>query len=234
MTKLNHHPLNQRVYHSLQGMLLRGELPLGSQLDERILAERLEVSRTPLREAIAQLVRDDMVEYRPYRGNFVRTFSAKQVNDLYLVRKALESLAMWLAIPKLSSEDIDKVRAILHTVEEALVAGDMEAFAVADHRFHQFFIRAADNETLSRTFNRLAAQIQMVRTFANRDPEVVQRTIKERTLILAALEARNVDAAARLMEEHIDGVRQAVVGQLQLLEEAEQPDAPQANQEKLL
>lgn len=222
MTKLTHHPLNRRVYETLQGMLLRGELALGSQLDERELADRLAVSRTPLREAIAQLVRDELVEYRPYRGNFVRTFSAKQVNDLYLVRRSLESLAMRLAIPKLSSEDIDQVRAILNDVEAALNADDMEAFAVADQRFHRFFIRAADNETLSYTLDRLAAQVQLVRTIANRDPATVQRTIRERGSILVALEARDADAAAQLMEAHIDNVRQAVVRQLQQLEVANQ------------
>src|SRR5690554_8132457 len=134
MSKPKHHTLNQRVYQRLQGMLLRGEIPLGAQLDERALATQLEVSRTPLREAIAQLVRENMVEYRPYRGNFVRTFTSRQARDLYLVRKSLESLAIRLAIPKLSLEDIDRVRAILTQVNEALEANDMNAFADADRR----------------------------------------------------------------------------------------------------
>lgn len=224
MSKPKHHTLNQRVYQRLQGMLLRGEIPLGAQLDERALATQLEVSRTPLREAIAQLVRENMVEYRPYRGNFVRTFTSRQARDLYLVRKSLESLAIRLAIPKLSLEDIDRVRAILTQVNEALEANDMNAFADADRRFHQFFIQASQNETLIHTLNRLGAQIQMVRTIANRDQQVVQRTLHERPRILAAIEARDAYSAARLMEEHIDGVCQAVVSHLEELEALGQID----------
>ncbi len=221
MTKLTHHPLNQRVYQRLQEMLLRGEIALGAQLDERFLAEQLGVSRTPLREAIAQLVKEGLAEYQPYRGNFVRTFTAKQVNDLYLVRKSLESLAVRLAMPKLSLEDTDRLRAILEAVFAALDAGDMEAFAEADRRFHQFFAQAAQNETLLHTLDRLSAQVRMVRTLANRNPDLVQRTLRERPLILAALEAHDADAAARLMEEHIDDVRRTVVGQLKELEQEE-------------
>jgi DNA-binding GntR family transcriptional regulator len=195
-------------------MLLRGEIPLGAQLDERELAEQMGVSRTPLREAIVNLAREGIVEYRPYRGNFVRTFTAKQVDDLYQVRKALESLAVRLAVPKLSDEDIDHIGAILDESQLALVQGDIDGYSKADRRFHEFVARCTGNESLVDSLNRLSAQIQMVRSFANRDPEVVARTAQERPLILAAFRARDANAAARLMEEHIDGVRQSVIAQM--------------------
>jgi DNA-binding GntR family transcriptional regulator len=214
MARLEHHPLNQRVYQRLQDMLLRGDIPPGAQLDERELAEQLGVSRTPLREAIVHLVREGMVEHRPYRGNFVRTFTAKQVNDLYQVRMALESLAVRLAVPKLSDEDIDYIGAILDEVQQALAQGNMNAYSNADRRFHEFIARCTGNEFLIDSLNRLGAQIQMVRAFANRDPQVTTRTAKERPLILSALKRRDADAAARLMEEHIDGVRRAVIAQM--------------------
>ena len=214
MTTLERPTLNQKVYQQLRRKLLNGELALGAQLDERILAEELGVSRTPLREAIGQLVKEGIIDYRPYRGNYVRTFTAKQVNDLYEVRKALESLAMRLAIRKLSQEHIEQIQAILDDVQAALVRGDIAAYTEADRRFHDTILHITGNETLIEALDRLAAQIQMVRTLANRDPEVVERTAHERPRILAALEARNADEAALLMEEHIDGVRRSVVAQI--------------------
>ena len=219
MSKLERNTLNQHAYSRLRHLLLNGHLPSGAQLDERILAAQIGVSRTPLREAIGHLAKEGIVEYRPYRGNFVRTFTAKQVKDLYQVRKTLESLAMRLAIPKLSQEHITEIGKILEQVGDALARDDMDAYTEADRRFHAAILHVTGNETLIESLERLDAQIQVVRAMANRDPEVVERTAKERPLILAALTARDADAAAHLMEAHIDGVAKAVVAQIEKLEE---------------
>jgi DNA-binding GntR family transcriptional regulator len=221
MAKLNRDTLNQRVYNQLREMILSGALEGGTQIEERQLAEEMGVSRTPLREAIGQLSNEGIIEYRPYRGNYVRTFTAKQVNDLYQVRMALESLAMRLAIPKLSQEHIHKIRQILDDVERALQNNDMDGYNEADRRFHKAILDISGNETLKEAMDRLSAQIQMVRVIANQDHDVVESTARERPLILAALEARDADEAARLMEEHIDGVRRAVVAQLEAMAKAD-------------
>lgn len=218
MPKVTHSTLNQRVYNQLREMILTGDLATGSPIEERRLAEEMQVSRTPLREAISQLVTEGIIEYRPYRGNLVRRFNAKQVQDLYQVRKALEALAMRLAIRKLSQEHIEKIRHILDDAQTALDRGDIEGYNESDRRFHQIIVEITDNETLIDALNRLSAQIQLVRFMANTDPSVVQRTAKERPLILAALEARDADRAAQLMEAHIEGVCVAVVSQIQRLE----------------
>jgi DNA-binding GntR family transcriptional regulator len=220
MASLQYQTLNQQVYSRLQTMILSGVLRLGEQLDERTLAADLEVSRTPIREAIGQLVKEGIIEYRPYRGSFIRTFTIKEVNDLFLVRAALEALAVRLAMPKISQEVADNIHQILDRVHEALEQEDMVAYSNADREFHETIMRLTGNETLIDSLNRLSFQIQMIRTIANRDPHVVERTHHERPLILAALEARDGELAAKLMEEHINGVRKAVVVQLESLEKA--------------
>ena len=225
MAKVAHSTLNQKAYTQLREMILSGSLARGEQIDERRLAAEMDVSRTPLREAIGQLVTEGIIEYRPYRGTTVRSFTARQVNDLYQVRKALEALAIRHAIPKLSQEHIETIRKILEDVYQALERGDLDAYNAADRRFHSAIVQIAANETLSESLHRLSAQIQMVRAIANRDPHVVERTARERPLILAALEARDADAAARLMEEHIDGVRSAVVAQIERLEQEADSEA---------
>ncbi len=219
MAKLARDTLNQRVYTRLRGMIMNGELTVGTQIEERVLADEMGVSRTPLREAIGQLSNEGIIEYRPYRGNFVRTFTVKQVNDLYEVRKALESLAIRLAIRKISQEHIEEIRTILDDVQAALEHDDIEGFSEADRRFHNAIIAITGNETLQEALDRLSAQIQIVRNIANRNPEVVRRTSIERPRILAALEARDADEAAALMEAHIDGVRQSVVSQMERIEQ---------------
>ena len=126
MAKLAHGTLNQQVYARLRDMITSGELGIGTQIEERVLADEMGVSRTPLREAIGQLSNEEIIEYRPYRGNFVRNFTAKQVNDLYEVRKVLESLAIRLAIRKITQEHIEEIRAILDDVRVALMEAHIE------------------------------------------------------------------------------------------------------------
>jgi len=206
--------LNQQTYETLLNMLFSGDLPMGTQLDERELSQKLGVSRTPLREAITTLAREGLVQYAPYNGNFVKEWDVKQVEDLYIVRRALEVLAIQLAIPKLSNEDIDKIHAIVSKAGRALDENDLLAFAKFDSQFHEFIVQKTGNETLIDSLKRLSLQIQMIRTIANRDPEVVHRTSYERPRILEALKNRDVESAAQLMADHIDGVRKAVVSQI--------------------
>ena len=218
MAKVLNPTLNQQVYETLLQMLLSGEIPMGEQLDERELSTKLGVSRTPLREAIASLVRAGLVEYFPYRGNFVKKWTAKQVSDLYLVRKSLEVLAIHIVTPKLSNEDIDNIRLVLNEAEAALVRGDLPAFGEADSRFHRMMVQKTENSTLIDTLEHLSVQIQMIRTIANRDSTLLERTTQERPRILNALEQRDSELAASLMADHIEGVSRSVILQLQEIE----------------
>jgi DNA-binding GntR family transcriptional regulator len=214
MNRLEHEPLNRLIYYCVREQIESGAIPPGAQLDERSLAQDLAVSRTPLREAIATLVEEGLVEHRPYRGNFVRVFSAKQVNDLYEVRKNLEGLAIRLAVANLSEERLEQIRLILDDVQKALEQDDVIAYSAADQRFHDAIAHASENDTLIETLSRLKRQIHIVRLSANRDALVVARTAQERPRILAALEARDAELAAHLMEEHIEGVRRSVIDQM--------------------
>ena len=163
-------PLNKLAYERLLDMIVSGELAHGAQLDERDLAHRTGVSRTPLREAISRLAKEGVVEYFPYRGNFIRTWTVKQVNDLYAVRRALESLAVRLAVPKLSDEDIAAIEVILDDVQRALEAGDRDAFSEADRRFHYTIIHKTENEPLINLLEQLSVQICVISQFRQSRP----------------------------------------------------------------
>lgn len=225
MNKFEHSTLNERVYRYIRALVIDGTFLAGVRLDEQSLATGLGVSRTPIREAIGKLTTEGLVEYRPYQGNFVRAFNAKQVNDLYEVRKSLESLAVRLAVPMLTDEQVGEIDAILADVHHAREAADMAAYGAADRRFHRVIAAFSENETLIESLNRLDLQIQVVRTVANHDPGVVARTAAERPRILAALRARDAAGAAHLMEEHIEDVRRSVVEQIAASERAGNQDS---------
>ncbi|GHO46934.1 GntR family transcriptional regulator [Ktedonospora formicarum] len=215
---LEHYTLHQRIYFKIRELIESGDLLPGTQLDERTLASRLSVSRTPLREAIATLVEEGLVERRPYRGNFVKVFTAKQISDLYEVRKTLEGLATRLAISQLSDEDLAQLRQVLDEAQGALEREDIAGYSMADQRFHTLITHLSANQILIEMLDRLQRKIHIVRIRANRDPQVVKRTAFERPRILAALEARNAELAERLMVEHIEGVQRDVVAQIEATE----------------
>lgn len=106
---------------------------------------------------------------------------------------------------------------ILDESQEVLERGDLATYSVADQRFHRMMAQITENETLIESLGRLGRQIQMIRVSANRDPHNVEHTAQERARILNALQSRNAELTAQLMEEHIEGVRRSVVSQIEAL-----------------
>ena len=218
MTKLEHLTLNERVYQRIRDSVLNGTAPPHARLDEQSLAKEMGVSRTPIREAIGKLTKEGLVEYRPYQGNFVRSFTPQQVNNLYRVRVALEALAVRLAVPHLTDAQVEEFRVILDVGQDALDQGDLIGYGTADHRFHGMIAAYSGNDTLVESLDRLGLQIQVVRTAANHDPVLVRETAHQREEIVAAFRARDAVAAEQLLTEHIDAVRRSMVAQIEATE----------------
>ena len=206
--------LHQRVYEVLLRMVADGTLPPGTQLDEQSLSARRGISRTPLRGAIARLSQEGLVVNLPYRGAFVRRFSAEEIDGLFEVRAAIEALAARKAAERMTAAELDGVRAILDECHTALRDGDFAAYSAADARFHRALADASGNPTLVEMLESLRLRVQVLRDLANNEPGLRERTAEERVRILDALERRDGEAAARLLEDHIHSVRDTVVRQL--------------------
>jgi DNA-binding GntR family transcriptional regulator len=210
---LGHIPVNQQVYLHILNMMLSRHLVPGSRLDEQALATEMGVSRTPLREAIGRLVEKGLVEYRPYQGSFVRVFTADEIRGIYQVRRSLEELAIRSAISNMTPQLLQEIRDILDDLELAMNRGDIAAVNRTDRLFHMTIARGSGNPTLIAFLDDLDHQVQIIRSIANQNPEVVQQTALQRPQILAALEERDADTAARLIGEHIDYVCQSVLAE---------------------
>lgn len=202
-----------RAYELLVQLITQGHLAFGDRLDERALASEMQISRTPLREAISMLAMEGVVEYRPYQGNFVRTFTERQIEDLYELRQTLEGLAVRTAVARLTDEGLAQMREIVAATDRASAAGDIASVTASDRRFHETIAALSQNQSLIEALDRLAVQIQLIRSVANRRPGVIDRTGHERRDILEAFERRDAARAQQVMEEHIEGVKRAVVTQ---------------------
>lgn len=211
MNAIRHVTLRERIYEEIVRMIVSGELPSGAPLDEKALTEMLQVSRTPFREALGTLAKEGLIEIKPYRGFFVRSFSRKETNDLYELRKTLECMAVELAVPHMSDVHIAQFERLLDEAVAALKRGDMVTYGQRDRAFHETIAELSGNAALIETLSRLALQVQIGRTIANQSREFAKRAATERDEILTAFRKRDIKKASALMRDHISDVQTAVL-----------------------
>jgi DNA-binding GntR family transcriptional regulator len=211
MNAPRHLTLRERIYEEIVRMIVSGELPSGAPLDEKDLTEKLQVSRTPFREALGTLAKEGLIEIRPYRGFYVKSFSRKEIEDLYELRKTLECFAVELAVPHMSDRHIMHFNQLLDDAVAALKRGDMATYGERDRAFHETIAELSGNAALIETLARLALQVQIGRTIANESKDFARRAAAERDAILAAFRKRDIKKASTLMRAHITDVQQAVL-----------------------
>ncbi|MFC4776695.1 GntR family transcriptional regulator [Paenibacillus sp. GCM10023252] len=213
-SKLGKLPMRQEVYNYLLEAIISGQLEPGKQLDEKEISESLGVSRTPLREALNRLAQEGIVNEIPYRGNFVKQFSAKDIKDLYEVRKNLEVMAVRSAVLRMTEAEAEEISALVRLTAEAQEAKNMADFASYDAQFHEKLALYAGNQVLYQMLASMGSQIKIVRSLANKSDKVVKQSQFDREHILGAIATRNPDAAAQFMEAHIDHVMKEVIERL--------------------
>jgi DNA-binding GntR family transcriptional regulator len=207
--------VNQAVHDRLREHILAGGVSSGARLDERLLSQQLGVSRTPVRDAIGKLASEGIVDYRPHQGAFVRELTVKEVNDLYIVRISLETLAARLAIQNVTDSDVEMIRETIEASEQALAAGDLAEFGRHDHRMHALIVELSDNAALRATLDRVDSLIQIARNLANQVPGFAQETDHQRLELLGAFERRDEAAAVDALRIHIESVQRTLVSQLE-------------------
>ena len=205
--------LSQAAYEALKESLMRMELsklPNDGKLDERELAHRLGISRTPLREAIHRLVSEGFLRVVPRKGIYVVRRSKKEIVEILLVRAALEGMAARLATRHLTDSDIQKMRDLFAPFDPATVKDQSLRYSDANIRFHEMVINLSQCEKLIALASNLFDQMRWVRFRAAAFYDRHSMTLLEHRSIIDALEARDPDAAERRMRCHIEGLAKYV------------------------
>lgn len=207
-------PLRDVVFNTLRQGILTGELKAGERLMEIPLAEKLGVSRTPIREAIRMLELEGLVTMVPRKGAEVARISEKDLKDVLEVRKALESLATRLACERITDEQKQQLMLAAKKFEETTRAKDTTAIAVADVNFHDVILNASGNNRLIQMVNNLAERIYRYRLEYIKDEKNHKRLIEEHALIMKYVIEQNADEAIKYSEIHIDNQEENVLNQL--------------------
>ncbi len=197
-------PLRDVVFNTLRQAILKGELEPGERLMEIQLAERLGVSRTPIREAIRKLELEGLVLMIPRKGAEVAKISEKSLRDVLEVRRSLDELAIELAIQRMTDEDIAALEEAQKQFRAAVAGADAMTIAQQDENYHDVIYNATGNSRLVQILNNLREQMYRYRLEYIKDEEKRQILLAEHRKIYRALCSRHVEEAKQAMREHID------------------------------
>lgn len=204
-----HNGAGERVYQSVRRGIVRGEYAPGTVLAEAEVAKSLGVSRTPVREALQRLVRDELLEQASRRQLIVSGISAERRDEVVLLRGALETVSVREACRRITDEQIDELRLNLFRQQRIARGGDVDAFLELDDEFHLAIARAAGMPTLERFLEQLRAFVRLIGRDAMRRPNRLDDVLVEHEAILEALEARDEAAAQQAIQSHLEATARA-------------------------
>jgi DNA-binding GntR family transcriptional regulator len=194
-----------RAYRALRDVIVSLDVYQSQgdvRLDERRLAQDLGISRTPVREAMAQLEREGFVRSIPRRGVYVVRKTKREVIEMITAWAALESMAARLITRQASDQDIAGLRAMFTTFADGRIDAKLDEYSEVNIRFHQAIIRMSDNKVLIDLAENLFTHMRMIRRKAIGEDDRADRSIRDHVNIIEALERRETERAEALVREH--------------------------------
>lgn len=208
-------PLRDIVFNTLRQAILRGELEPGERLMEITLANKLGVSRTPIREAIRKLELEGLVKMIPRKGAIVASISEKDMRDVLEVRVTLEELAVTLACRNFDEEAIEDLRKAEVKFEEAVISHNIMKIVDADVVFHDVIYEHAGNGRLSQLINNLRETMYRYRFEYIKDARNHSILINEHNDIIKGLIDKDVEGVKKSIRIHISNQERGIVRQIQ-------------------
>lgn len=191
----------EQVVDWLRDIILSGEVAPGERLLQEELAEKFEVSATPIREAIQQLVAEGVLIYSPYKGVQVAEVRMEEVREVYLIRCEIEKLATRMAVPNLTISAIKRLRHLQDDIEQHIAAQDLKPLRKLNQEFHMLIYEAAHMPILYQMIRNLWTRFpwDTLHVLPNRAAASAQ----EHRRILAAIDQEDAELAAECMRAHV-------------------------------
>lgn len=212
-------PLRDVVFNTLRKAILTGELKPGERLMEIHLANKLGVSRTPIREAIRKLELEGLVIMIPRRGAEVAQITEKSLKDVLEVRRALDALCVELACDRISAEEIEQLKKACDEFEHATKNCDVTTIAAADVALHDIIVQATRNQRLIQLINNLSEQMYRYRFEYIKDESRHDNLVEEHRMIYESVLHRDKQKAAEASKLHIDNQEKSIISQIRLEQE---------------
>ncbi|MCI5957319.1 MAG: GntR family transcriptional regulator [Clostridiales bacterium] len=201
-------PIREAAYETLKHAIVTGEIPAGSRIVETEYAERMHISRTPLREALRKLERDGLVEYVLRRGVIVRAFTIADVEEIYTIRNALEMLTLPAIIQNATEEDIRHMRALLAEMDPFDETGDIPALSPRARAFHSYLTRISKMNRILRVIEGQDEYITRFSAVSIAKENRRHAAHQEHHRLVDYVESRDLESFERLMRKHIERSKQ--------------------------
>ena len=207
-------PLRDVVFNTLRQAILTGDLKPGERLMEIHLANRLGVSRTPIREAIRKLELEGLVIMIPRRGAEVAQITEKSLKDVLEVRRALDALCAELACDRITEEELANLKKACEDFEKATATKDAKFIAKADVALHDIIVKATNNQRLVTLVNNLSEQMYRYRFEYIKDETQHSRLVDEHRTIYESIVRKDKEAASDAARVHIDNQEASIMKQI--------------------
>ena len=204
-------PLRDVVFNTLRQAILKGELKPGERLMEIKLANKLGVSRTPIREAIRMLELEGLVIMKPRKGAEVAEITEKNLRDVLEVRGALEERAIRLACERIDTEGITNLKVAAKHFEAVLSSEDVTKIAEADVAFHDVIYLATQNRRLIQLLNNIREQMYRYRVEYLKQKECHAKLMEEHSAMIEAIESGDGREAEEITKRHITNQAAAII-----------------------
>ena len=197
-------PIREIAYEVLKHAIITGEIPAGERIVETDYAERLHISRTPLREALRKLERDGLVEYVLRRGVVVRAFTIADVEEIYTIRNSLELLTLPAIIENATAEDIADLRARLNQMDQLMESRNFDELSPITRSFHRQMTNLCGQHRILRVIESQDEFITRFSAMAIREENFLHEAHQEHYQLLEYIEKRDLENFRTLMHRHIE------------------------------
>lgn len=208
--RLVHNSMHDEVAAQLRGRIFAGELMPGTFLDEARLAEQMEISRTPLREALKVLTAEGLVRHEPRRGCFVNEVTEQDLDQIFPVIALLEGECAREAATNASDADIEALQSLHDKLQKHARAKRINDYYAANFAIHEAIITLADNRWLAQVIGDLRKMVKLARLQQLHAPGRLDQSLAEHLAVFAALKARDPEGAEAAMRTHLTRQREAL------------------------
>ncbi len=217
LSKINlndYKPLRDVIFNTLREAIIAGELKPGERLMEVQLAERMGVSRTPVREAIRKLELEGWVNMIARKGAQVTGLSVKDIMDVLEVRASMDALATALSAARIKDDELKELKNIYAQFSNYMEKENLSGLIKKDVEFHEIIYRSSRNDKLIQIVSNLREQVQRFRVIYLKDYSSPKDIVKEHLEIIEAISTRDEERASKVAKKHIENQKEAIINSI--------------------
>ncbi|NLB19699.1 MAG: GntR family transcriptional regulator [Clostridium sp.] len=214
-------PLNEIVYEGLRNAIIQGYIPVGERINESIYSQKMNISRTPVREALRRIQQEGLVEYVPRLGVVVKKITIDDAKEIYQIRMALDILAATNAMRKMTEDQFEEMYKLLEETQKANDAEEVQKVVDLSRDFNDMIYEFAEMPRLESIVHKLREFLVRFRDMSLRGEERRKKALEEHWLIYKNMKNKNFDAIALIIQEHLEYSEEFIYDAMRKLEKVE-------------